>query len=300
MWVTGRWPENSEKINILINNAASASNAQMVNAAKRILVFDSGVGGLSVLDAIKASPLRLELDYVADNAWLPYGLKTDAELRARVPLLLRRMTEQWTPDVVVVACNTASTIALDAVRAELTVPVVGVVPPIKPAAEMTKTGVIGLLATPATVRRAYTDHLIAQFASSCRVVRYGSTALVQAAEAKLRGEPVDSSLIAREVAALFGAPGGGEIDVVALACTHFPLLHAELAAAAPRACTWLDSGAAIARRVGQVSAAQPGTASAGRAGFTAAASAAPLQGAFARRGFKEFCCVGEAPDFRAG
>lgn len=137
----------------------------MVNGVKRVLVFDSGVGGLSVFDAIAASGFALELDYVADNAWLPYGLKSDADLRARVPALLHSMVQQWTPDLVVVACNTASTIALDAVRAALTVPVVGVVPPIKPAAAITRTGVIGLLATPATVRRAYTNDLITQFAA---------------------------------------------------------------------------------------------------------------------------------------
>ena len=119
---------------------------------KRVLVFDSGVGGLSVLDAIVASGHVLELDYVADNAWLPYGLKSDAELQARVPALLTSLVAQWSPEIVVVACNTASTIALDQTRAALGVPVVGVVPPIKPAAALSKTGVIGLLATPATVR----------------------------------------------------------------------------------------------------------------------------------------------------
>src|SRR6185312_1548836 len=106
----------------------------MVNGVKRVLVFDSGVGGLSVFDAIAASGHALALDYVADNAWLPYGLKSDADLQARVPALLSRLVEQWTPEIVVVACNTASTIALDHVRAALSVPVVGVVPPIKPAA----------------------------------------------------------------------------------------------------------------------------------------------------------------------
>src|SRR5215475_10984891 len=196
----------------------------MVNGVKRVLVFDSGVGGLSVFDAIAVSGAALELDYVADTAWLPYGLKSDAELRARVPALLHSMAQQWSPDLVVVACNTASTIALDAVRAALTVPVVGVVPPIKPAAALTRTGVIGLLATPATVRRAYTNDLIAQFAADKRVVRFGSAALVAAAEQKLRGEQVDKSAIAEAMEGLFGAPGGAELDVVALACTHFPLL----------------------------------------------------------------------------
>ena len=115
----------------------------MVNGVRRVLVFDSGVGGLSVFDAIAASKHALVLDYAADNAWLPYGLKSDEDLRARVPALLSSLVAQWAPDVVVVACNTASTIALEQVRAALSIPVVGVVPPIKPAAAQTQTGVIG-------------------------------------------------------------------------------------------------------------------------------------------------------------
>jgi glutamate racemase len=265
----------------------------MVNAAKRVLVFDSGVGGLSVLDAIAASGRALSLDYVADNAWLPYGLKSDAELRGRVPCLLARVAEAWAPDALVVACNTASTVVLPDVRAALSIPVVGVVPPIKPAAALTKTGVIGLLATPATVKRAYTDDLIAQFASDKRVVRFGSAALVEAAERKLRGEAVDVSAITEAIEALFAAP----VDVVALACTHFPLLTPELAACAPRACTWLDSGEAIARRVTNITGAAPGEARARRAGFTDADAARDLFPAFAARGFASFARIGAASGY---
>ncbi len=271
----------------------------MVNAMKRVLIFDSGVGGLSVFDAIAASGYALELDYVADNAWLPYGLKSDAELRARVPALLKSVTDQWTPDIVVVACNTASTIALDAVRAVLGVPVVGVVPPIKPAAALTRTGVIGLLATPATVRRAYTNDLIAQFAADKRVVRFGSSALVQAAEQKLAGATFNPSAIAEAIDGLFAAPGGAEIDVVALACTHFPLLVKDLAAAAPRPAVWLDSGEAIARRVAHVLIAGQGGARVRRAGFTAADAARGLFPAFHARGFDTFAQIGPAPLFDA-
>jgi glutamate racemase len=271
----------------------------MVNGEKRVLVFDSGVGGLSVFDAIAASGHALELDYVADNAWLPYGLKSDADLQARVPALLSRLVEQWMPEIVVVACNTASTIALDYVRAALSVPVVGVVPPIKPAAAQTRSGVIGLLATPATVRRAYTDDLIAQFAADKSVVRFGSAALVEAAEQKLRGGVPAQSAITEAIDGLFGGPGGAELDVVALACTHFPLLIAELAAAAPRACTWLDSGAAIARRVAQVVTATPGEPSIGRAGFTDPAVVRALHPAFRARGFSAFAAIGAAPLFEA-
>lgn len=263
----------------------------MVNAMTRVLVFDSGVGGLSVFDAITASGHALSLDYVADNAWLPYGLKSDADLRARLPALLASLVEQWTPEAIVIACNTASTIALDAARAAVNIPIVGVVPPIKPAAAATQTGVIGLLATPATVRRAYTDDLIAEFAADKRVVRFGSAALVEAAERKLRGEIDTGDAVREAIEGLFGAPGGDEIDVVALACTHFPLLTPELAAAAPRPVQWLDSGAAIARRLAQVSGASAGEARPRRAGFTDADAARALFPAFEERGFNSFARI---------
>ncbi|MGQ0532017.1 MAG: glutamate racemase [Caulobacteraceae bacterium] len=269
----------------------------MVNSAKRVLVFDSGVGGLSVLDAIAATGYALELDYAADNAWLPYGLKTDEQLRARVPALLTSLALQWTPDIVVVACNTASTIALEPIRAALSVPVVGVVPPVKPAAALTRTGVIGLLATPATVQRPYTNDLIAQFAGGKRVVRFGSAALVEAAERKLSGEDPSPAAITEAIEGLFGAPGGAEIDVVALACTHFPLLAPELAAAAPRPCVWLDSGEAIARRVAHVLIAEQGDTRARRAGFTSADSVHASLRAFEARGFCAFSHIGPAPNF---
>ena len=269
----------------------------MVNAAKRVLVFDSGVGGLSVFDAIAASGRAFELDYAADNAWLPYGLKTDEQLRDRVPALIARLAEQWAPEAVVVACNTASTIVLEQVRAALSIPVVGVVPPIKPAAAATRTGIMGLLATPATVQRAYTDDLIAQFAGGKKVIRFGSAALVEAAERKLRGEDPGQSAITEAVTGLFGAPGGANIDVVALACTHFPLLAAELAAAAPRPCLWMDSGEAIARRLAHVLAAEEGAPSVRRAAFTSADAARASLRAFESRGFSDFSHIAEAPSF---
>lgn len=258
---------------------------------KRALVFDSGVGGLSVLDAIVDAGLAVDIDYAADNAWLPYGDKPDAALLARVPALIAALVRAWEPDAVVIACNTASTIALDAVRAAVAVPVVGVVPPIKPAAALTKTGVIGLLATPATVSRPYVDDLIAKFAADRIVVRFGSTALVGAAERAMAGEVVDKSAVAEAVDGLFGAPHGERIDVVALACTHFPLLAPDLAAAAPRPVTWLDSGAAIAARLKTVAGLGEGRARLRRAGFTGPMDDA-LWGAFAGRGFSARAAIG--------
>jgi len=269
----------------------------MVNVMRRVLVFDSGVGGLSVLDAIAAAGHAVELDYAADNAWLPYGLKSDAALRARAPALLASLERQWSPDAIVVACNTASTIALEAVRKLVSAPVVGVVPPIKPAAALTQSGVIGLLATPATVKRTYTDDLIAQFAADKRVIRFGSAALVEAAEAALRGEPLQQSAVTEAIEGMFSAPGGEAIDVVALACTHFPLLGRELAAAAPRPCVWLDSGDAIARRVAHVTNAAAGAARMRTAAFTDADAAAGAHTAFRARGFASFARIDDAQDF---
>ncbi|MES1156617.1 MAG: glutamate racemase [Alphaproteobacteria bacterium] len=266
---------------------------------KRVLVFDSGVGGLSVLDSIAAHGGAVELDYLADNAWLPYGLKSDAELTARIPALVQRVAAQFQSDAVVLACNTASTIALDQTRAALSVPVIGVVPPIKPAAAATKTGVIGLLATPATVRRVYTNDLIANFAADKRVVRYGTSALVDAAEAKLRGETPDFAATLEALTGLFGAPGGGEIDVVALACTHFPLMKEELSAAAPRPCLWLDSGEAIARRLANVLILPTGQAQKRRAALTDTSNLRAYERAFRTRGFSAFSRIAPAPSFAA-
>lgn len=214
-----------------------------------ILFFDSGVGGLSVLAPVRAALPAANVVYVADNAGFPYGTKAEAEIAARVPALLGRLVERYRPQLVVIACNTASTITLAAVRAALALPVVGTVPAIKPAAEASRTRAIGVLGTRATVRQPYVDHLAAEFASDCLVLRHGSARLVELAEAKLRGVTADRSAFAAELDGLLGQPGGERIDVVALACTHFPLVAAELAAAAPRPLTFVDGGAGIARRV---------------------------------------------------
>lgn len=215
----------------------------------RVLVFDSGVGGLSVLDCIADALPPVELLYAADNAFFPFGTKPEAALIARVEHVLTELARRFTPELVVVACNTASTVALPSLRAALPVPVVGTVPAIKPAAEMSVTRTIGLLGTPETVRRKYTQALIDEFAGDCTVLRHGSAELVELAEWKLRGESVDAAAIDDALAGLWRPAGGDRIDTVVLACTHFPLLGRELAAGAPRQLRWIDSGEAIARRV---------------------------------------------------
>lgn len=213
-----------------------------------ILVFDSGVGGLSVLAEIRRALPRAPIVYAADNGWHPYGTKSEAEIAARVPALLGRLAERYQPRVIVIACNTAATIALAHVRAALDLPVVGTVPAVKPAAIASQTRVIGVLGTAATVRQAYVDRLVAEFAPDCAVLRLGSGDLVRIAEAKLRGTPPDDLEMRAIMDQLFSQPGGAQIDQLVLACTHFPLLKDEIAAASPTGVALVDSGAGIARR----------------------------------------------------
>jgi glutamate racemase len=219
-----------------------------VTSHRPLLVFDSGVGGLSVLGAIRTLLPAAPLVYAADSAGYPYGTRRPAEIEARVPALLGRLAERFDPELIVIACNTASTIALDAVRAALDLPVVGTVPAIKPAAEISKTRTIGVLGTEATVRQPYVDRLSAQFASDCTVIRHGSAELVDFAESKLRGETARAGACRRALEGLFDQPGGERIDTVVLACTHFPLVEAELAAASPRLVRFVDGKEGIARR----------------------------------------------------
>jgi glutamate racemase len=214
-----------------------------------LLLFDSGVGGLSVLAATQALLPQAPLVYVADSAGFPYGTRTESEIAARVPALLGRLAERYNPRLIVIACNTASTIALGAVRAALDVPIVGTVPAIKPAAEFSTTRVIGVLGTEATVRQPYVDDLAARFAGDCTVLRHGSAALVELAEAKLQGEKPVIADYRAAIAGLFDQPGGDRIDIVVNACTHFPLIADELAQAAPHPVRFVDGAPGIARRV---------------------------------------------------
>ena len=233
-----------------------------------ILLFDSGIGGLSVLAPIRLLLPGLPVIYAADNAGFPYGIKSEAEIFARVPALLGRLVERYRPQLVVIACNTASTIALGHVRAALDLPIVGTVPAIKPAAEQSLTRVIGVLGTTATVRQPYVDRLSREFARDCLVLRHGSARLVALAEAKLAGRLVTAADVAPEFAGLLDQPGGRDVDVVVLACTHFPLLAPELAAAAPRPLTFVDGGSGIARRVARLVGPIAGMTAPGRAVFT--------------------------------
>jgi glutamate racemase len=221
----------------------------MTTDDRPILFFDSGVGGLSVLAEARRVLPQASTIYVADSAGFPYGTKSEAEIAARVPALLGRLAERYRPRLIVIACNTASTIALAAVRAALDLPIVGTVPAIKPAAKISTTRVIGVLGTNATVRQPYVDRLAAEFASDCLVLRHGSAELVDLAEESLRGLPTVDDRYRAVLAGLLDQPGGERIDVIVNACTHFPLVTDRLAAAAPHPITFVDGSAGIARRI---------------------------------------------------
>jgi len=221
----------------------------MTEPSAPILLFDSGVGGLSVLAELRKALPQAPVIYAADNAGLPYGAKTEAQIAARVSGLLGRLTERFRPRLVCIACNTASTIALGMVRDVLELPIVGTVPAIKPAAAITRSGTIGLLGTEATIRQGYVDRLEAEFAQGKRLLRFGAPELVAAAEARLRGESVDPAVFARAAAGLRAQKGGEAIDTVVLACTHFPLIEAELGRAFGPDVGFVHGAAGIAGRI---------------------------------------------------
>lgn len=219
------------------------------NKAPSALIFDSGVGAISIAREIRRQIPGLTLHFGIDNGFYPYGNKSEDALRPRIVEVASHMMAACEADILVVGCNTASTLALPSLREVLDQPVVGVVPAIKPAAAASRSGTIALIATEGTVNRRYTRELIDEFANGNRVINVPAPELVALAEAKLRGEPVDPADLAPVIERIFAGPDGDTVDTAVLACTHFPLLRDELAAAAPRPLTWLDSGDAIARRV---------------------------------------------------
>jgi glutamate racemase len=233
-------------------NEAAQPVILAADSGPTILAADSGLGGLTIVAEIRKALPQARLAYLCDNAFFPYGTRPDAELLAHFLGVMNRAVERVRPDLIVTACNTISTICLPQLRAATSIPVVGVVPAVKPAAQQSRRKVIGVLATPATIDRSYTDDLIRRHAADCTVLKIGSAELVEMAEAKLLGRAVDPDKVRRILAPFFGRTADTQPDIVVLACTHFPLLRDELQAAGPADVAWIDSGAAVARRVVEV------------------------------------------------
>jgi glutamate racemase len=241
-----------------------------VGRPARILVFDSGIGGLSVAREIRVARPDAEIVYVADDAGFPYGDWEEGALTARIVELAGRLVAEHHPDIFVVACNTAATLVLPHLRAALPVPFVGTVPAIKPAATTTRSKLISVLATPGTVKRDYTRALIDTYASHIEVTLVGSTRLARIAEDHLSGRPVDDAAILAEIKPCFRRHGGRRTDRIVLGCTHYPFLIDHFRRLAPWEVEWIDPGPAIARRVVQLlgPAAAGAKRGAGRAIFT--------------------------------
>ena len=258
-----------------------------LDSGPRILVFDSGLGGLTVFAPVAEARPEAELLYVADDAYFPYGDLSEEALVGRVVGLMGELVARWRPDLVVIACNTASTLVLEPLRRRFpALPFVGTVPAIKPAALASRSRLVSVLATPGTVARDYTRALIREFAGDCEVTLVGSGRLAGLAERTLRGEAVDPAEIAAEIAPCFVARQGRATDHVVLACTHFPLLSEAFRAAAPWEVAFVDPAPAIARRVDALLGPATGRRTqAPQAVFTSGAAApAALQKALLARG----------------
>jgi glutamate racemase len=267
-----------------------------MSRAPKILVFDSGLGGLTVCGEVARLLPQAHLIYAADDAAFPYGELREDALVARVLAVMDHLIALCGPDAVVVACNTASTLALPHLRARFPkIPFIGTVPAIKPAASQSRSGLISVLATPGTVARDYTRELVRTYAAHCAVTLAGSSLLAPLAEAFMRGKNVSDAAIAREIAPAFVTSGGLRTDCVVLACTHYPLLLRHFERLAPWPVTWIDPAPAIARQAGHVlreqlgfPASNPSSAAPHYAVFTGALAAGPeLMEALRLRGIKK-------------
>ena len=220
-------------------------------AGETILVFDSGLGGLTVYREIAKVRPQANFLYVADDAAFPYGAMDEATLSARVVKLMDELIAAHAPDLVVIACNTASTIVLPVLRLKFKQPFVGTVPAIKPACANSQTKRISVLGTEATVAREYTRALIRDYAQQCDVTLVGSNKLAGYAEAELAGTPANDEALLAEIGACF-RDGAARTDTIVLACTHYPLLIERLRRLAPWQVAFVDPAPAIARRVGEL------------------------------------------------
>lgn len=225
----------------------------MAPTLKPVLVFDSGIGGLTVLREARVLIPERGFIYLADDAGFPYGGWDEAPLRAHILELFARVLKNHDPEAVIIACNTAFTLAGADLRAAFpNTRFIGTVPAIKPAAERTRSGMVSVLATPGTIRRAYTRDLIENYAGSHRVHLVGSDHLARMAEAYIRGESLSDDAVLAEIAPCFAEQDGRRTDIVVLACTHYPFLANVFRRLAPWPVDWLDPAEAIARQARRV------------------------------------------------
>ncbi|MGQ7848366.1 glutamate racemase [Granulosicoccus sp. 3-233] len=213
-----------------------------------ILVFDSGIGGLSVLREARMLMHDHQFVYVGDDAGFPYGDWDGAALTERMVGLFETLLACYQPQLAIVACNTASTLIMPALRSRFDIPFVGIVPAIKPAAERTASGLITVLATPGTIQRPYTKELVKRFASHRQVNMVGATRLARLAEEHMQGRQIDTAILQEEIGPCFVELDGKRTDIITLGCTHYPFLVNEMRKLAPWPVDWLDPAEAVARQ----------------------------------------------------
>jgi glutamate racemase len=219
------------------------------NELKPVLMFDSGIGGLTVLREARVLMPERGFIYVADDKAFPYGSWEERALQERILTLFEKLIADYRPEICVIACNTAFTLAGAALREKFPgMTFVGTVPAIKPAAERTRSGLVSVLATPGTVKRAYTRDLIQSFATQCHVRLVGSENLARMAESYIRGDTISDEAVAAEIAPCFVEKDGDKTDIVVLACTHYPFMANVFRRLSPWPVDWLDPAEAIARQ----------------------------------------------------
>ena len=239
--------------------------------AKTVLTFDSGFGGLSVFQHLRETlPTCIHI-YVADDIGFPYGDWEEGALIDHCAKTMAMLIERFKPDIAVIACNTASTALLPVLRRAHDIEFVGTVPAIKPAATLSQSGMISVLATPGTVKRDYTQALIDTFATHQDITLVGSKHLAALADRYIAGERIDEDDVFREILPCFQEQDERRSDVVVLACTHYPLLLPLFEKLTPWPVTFVDSGSAIARRVADLLPTFDGEARAPRFEFTSSA-----------------------------
>ena len=249
-----------------------------------MIVMDSGLGGLSVVRALRAAHPNRALTYLADTAGFPYGKRSPEEITRRAIAVITQLQTLHTTSPIVIACNTLSTLSLDALRARFTTPFVGTVPAIKTAASLSKTRRFTLLATPNTATSSYSSKLIAEFAADCIVDAYGAPNLAMMAESMLLGDAVDDDGLRNELKPAFCDDGFGKTDCIVLGCTHYPLIRKALERVSPWPVTFVDSGEAIARRALALADAPPVNSI---AYVTAQKDIARYRDVFSREGFED-------------
>jgi len=244
----------------------------------RIGVFDSGLGGISVLREIRRRMPAAAVVYVADSAWAPYGSRSEEFIRQRAHALSRFLVEQGA-DMIVVACNTATAAAVPMLRQSMQLPIVGMEPAVKPATAATRSGIVGVLATVGTLQSARFAALLDQFGGDIRVLTRACPGLVEQVEA---GD-IDGSrtrMLARQYTLPLLEAGA---DTLVLGCTHFVFLRPLIEAIAGPDVRVIDTGEAVARRVEQVAATlNPDSEGAGGIAFWTSGDAAALAGPLCR------------------